>query len=142
MAKKLTVLFFMILSFSACQKKTLKKEAFDVELEKEAQVLQESVARISDIPDVPLPVVIKKIIYAPQDSDQLQIFCDMTGVDKIELCSYYEAGMERLGWDFQGFCSAQEELLVFAKPSGSLCVLSLRDNQRMVITIMKKKDLL
>lgn len=142
MIKNSIQLFLVALFLSSCQKIELKKRPSDLaRKQEEAELLQESVARLSDIPDVPLPVIIKKITYAQQDSDQLQICCEMAGIDAEELCSYYEAGMERLGWSLQSSCNAQERLLVFVKPGGSLCVISLRDNQGMVITMMKKKDL-
>lgn len=141
MAKKFVALLMMIVFFSSCQKNVLKKQQKNVFLQQEIEALQESVARLSDIPDVPLPVMIKKIENTNAEQDQLQIICDVYDISRADLYSYYEGEMERLGWQLQGSYDQQEGLLVFVKPGGSLCVISLRDHQQMIITIMKKKDL-
>lgn len=142
MIKKILTLYVTLLFFSSCQKNLSKKGVCDVEQYHDARALQESVARMLDIPDVPLPVVIKNITYASPESDQLQICCDMAGMNKVELYAYYEGEMERLGWSLQGAYDGLEGMLVFVKPGGSLCVISIRDHKCMVITVIKKKDLL
>lgn len=141
MIKNFIALFAMLLFFSSCHKHLPSQKMHESEQSRNAQALQESVARIVDIPDVPLPIIIKDITYASLESDQLQIYCDLAGMNRSELYAYYEGEMERLGWSLQGAYDGQEGLLIFVKPGGSLCVLSIRDQGRMVITIIKKKDL-
>lgn len=141
MIKNIVRLSAILLFFSSCHKKLPSGKIDELEQRRNALMLQESVARILDIPDVPLPIIIKNVTYASSESDQLQMFCDLAGMSRSDLYAYYEGEMERLGWSLQGAYDGQEGLLVFVKPGGSLCVISIRGQNDMVITIIKKKDL-
>lgn len=134
MLKKIFFSAFVLLSFSACQKRVaIKKTDRNSSYE-----LQESIARLNDIPDLPLQARVQNVMPSQQNSEDMQIICDagLLGWDDVQ--NYYEQEMERFGWDLQAlYRSDRESLIVFRKASGSLCIISLKDKQ-LVITKLKK----
>lgn len=104
--------------------------------------LQESIARISIIPDVPLAVSIVNIVKSEENPNDLQIFCHYGSMLKKILKSFYIEEMERFGWNLIHQCDGQELLLLFENPQGITCVVSIRDKKQLVITILQKKETL
>lgn len=125
----------VIVMLSACQKNMQKHQ-------NKALQLQESVARLSEIPDTPLHVVIQKVLKSEQNPDNLQIFCEFSKMPRNDLKSFYMGEMERLGWKLDAEYEGMEHLLNFSKPDGSICLLSFRDKHQLVITLIKKKEML
>jgi len=141
--KNIQMFLMLFMCLAGCQKniqQKQKKQQEQVAQKVEIDPLQETIARLSDIPDVPMSTTMQKIEQSDRDLNQVQIFCDVGSVGWKELCDYYENEMERLGWSLQGRCDLQVGLIVFVKPSGSLCVISMRSQKGMVITLLKKKD--
>ena len=131
-----TCIFIFLLS--GCQKKQNINNK-----QPEIYKLKEFIAKLIDIPDVLMQCKIKKIIESEEDLGQFQIICDCNNINQIDLTNYYKAEMERLGWNLQSiYDETNEVLLVFLKPSGSTCVISLREKNQLYITIMNKKDIL
>lgn len=124
----------LLLALSSCGYKSSLKKSTDKAL------LQESIARLSNIPDVPLAVQVRNIVKSEQDPDSVQMFCHYGSMSVQDLKSFYVEEMERLGWKLQAECNGLESLLYFAKPLGDMCVVSIRSHKQLVLTLMTKKE--
>ncbi len=135
MFKQILVSIIMVVTFGSCQKKATTKK-IDID---DTYRLQESIARLSDIPDAPMQVTIQKIVPSLVDSDGIQIFCNSGLLHWDDIKNYYEQEMERIGWIMQYEYQADgiESLMIFIKPSGSLCMISLRNKQLIITKLIK-----
>lgn len=141
MKKTLYSCFALLVSlFSGCQKHIEKQKRLAHDKQTKMYELQESIARLVDIPDVPLQCKIIAIAESEQGSSEFQLICDCALMLHADIISYYKEEMERIGWQLQSEYDREgEALLVFIKPGGSVCTVSLRDHQRVVITKMISK---
>lgn len=129
----LVLSFLAVLSFSSCRYKLISDK------KNQNVLLQESIARLACIPDVPLGVQVQSVIKAEQDPDSVQLFCRYGAVAQKYLKSFYIEEMERIGWKLLSEHDGEEVLLLFEKPSGAVCSVSIRDNKKLVVTLLYKK---
>jgi len=135
-------LFVLLSMFSGCQnKKTVNKKMS--RLAKQSQMsLQESLARISDLPDGPFGFQVKKMITDQQSPENVQIFyqaLDKDTVDYNKIKESYCGDMELLGWKLDSVFDGQDMILVFVRPSGKMCMISLRHGGKLVVVMLGKK---
>lgn len=130
----LGVSVFVLLVSSCSYKAPFKQQSV------EKISLQESIARLSSIPDVPLGVQVKNIIKLENDPDSLQVFCYYGSMKAKDLKIFYNEEMERIGWRLIAEYDGAEILLNFEKPSGIICVISIRMDRQLVITLITKKE--
>ena len=123
-----------MITLSSCSANRTFKKSVDKTL------LQESIARLSNIPDVPIGVYVRNIVKSDQDPDSVQIFCHYGSMSAQDLKCFYFEEMERVGWKLKAEHAGVEYLLYFAKPSGDICIVSIRGCQQLVITLMIKKE--
>lgn len=106
--------------------------------------LEESVARIADIPDAPLGFEVKQVVQDLFSKPSTQIvyqakssnFSKMQDVEKS-----YMRDMESLGWRYSGcFQSEKEIIMIFERPRGKKCVAILNDSGVFKVTITTKKE--
>ena len=127
----------MLLMATGCQKQYVKKSS----KKQHAVSLQESIARLSDIPDAPLETVALKVVKSEQVPDNLQIFYSFDSLSKRDIKTFYIEEMERLGWQLHFGFDGDEDVLEFVKPSGIVCLVVIRKSS-FVITVVKLKDML
>jgi len=147
--KQTNILFFVcILGLFGCAgKKEYSKVKMNVD---DTQQLQETVARVTHIPDVPFGFKVLKVVYdvtspaqSKSVSGNIQIMYQPLKTAKIDnaiLKKWYETEMETLGWDSMSqFQTDQDVLLVFKRPGNVMCNISI-DRQHMVsITLLQIK---
>ena len=103
--------------------------------------VQESLARLADIPDVPMYVHVKNVLKDDENPNQTQIICTFgTGIKRQDLKKFYIEEMERLGWGLLLESAMQDIILVFHKPDGRYCVVSVQGQSELVVTICKAGD--
>lgn len=139
--KRWLLLCLPVFFLSACQKKRLSNSFGGISRKKDSEKNQEIIARLSDIPDSPFSIVLEKAKYSVQRPDQYELWYNTRAMSYEHIKSYYAVQMELLGWKLQGLYDGiddQEDAYVFVKPNGSWCLLSLRGNGQMVLTILKK----
>ena len=98
--------------------------------------------RLSDVPDAPLHVVVRSVVKSEQTPDDLQVFYEYGSLGRQEIKNFYMEEMERLGWRLNFEFEGAELLLEFIKPNGMLCIISFRNKNSFVMTMIKKKDML
>lgn len=131
---KKELLFLGILScFVACRHKGQK-------IDKKTFELQASLARFSEIPDAPIYVKVRDIVRSLLHPEDVQVFYDLGKADKVEVKDFYIEEMERRGWRLHAQYDGLEYFLEFVRPSGMICIVSIRDKQKMVVTLLKKGD--
>ncbi len=130
--------------FSGCgqhKKEALKKKSRQA---RQSQLfLQESLARIPDLPDGPFGFEVKKMISDDQNPENVQIFyqaLDKETVNCDQIKDSYCSDMELLGWKLASVFEGQDMILVFVRPSGNMCVISLRQGGKLVVALLGKKD--
>lgn len=110
---------------------------------KEAQkmAMEESIARLSMIPDVPFGIEVLDVIKSKSNPNAVQVICKYTISQSIEdLKSFYLQEMERLGWKLQAEYEGNEIILLFVKAEVYSCMISIRKKQEFVITLLVKKE--
>jgi hypothetical protein len=142
---KILSLFFSLVFMGGCQSKKQALVKPQRQKKQDKLFLQESIARISQLPDCPFGFEVKKIVTDDNCSENLQIIYQ--SIDK-ELVDYhlikdsYCSDMELLGWNLSYEFEGQDLLLLFVKPSGKTCMISLRSGGKLVVAILdKKRDL-
>lgn len=93
---------------------------------------QEIIARCSDLPDTPFQVQLKKIIVAPENHDQMQIFYTTT-LSVQDIIFYYEQQMERLGWQLLAQSKLQDAFLCYGKPEKFCSILIFEGSFRVYV---------
>ncbi|MBI2352655.1 hypothetical protein HYV11_00235 [Candidatus Dependentiae bacterium] len=136
--KRFVFTAFLLLFCSACQKKIAIKT-----IPPEPWQLQESLAKLSDLPDIPLSIKVQKIEFSQLSTKGMQIFGNLLSNSWFDIKEYYEQEMERFGWCFLSEYKAESnELLVFSRPNGCLLMLSYQEAKQIVITVLNKKEML
>lgn len=132
---KVFVLLAGLLLLSSCQYQKQSKTR------KEHSYVQESLARLADIPDTPMYVHVKNVLKDDENPNQVQIICTFgTGIKRQDLKKFYIEEMERLGWGLLFESAMQDIILVFHKPDGRYCVVSVQGRSDLVVTIYKAGD--
>jgi len=105
--------------------------------------LQESVARLTMIPEAPLGFMVERVTQDAKEPSSSQIQYRLTKkrvVDLELLQSSYLADMELLGWNcVSQFCGTDEMILLFERPGGFLSQVSYNHNSGLRVTILSKK---
>jgi len=141
-----TLAVCVVLMFvSGCQNKKNAHKKSSYPKKQEHLFLQESVARISDLPDGPFGFDVKKIVKDDSNKENIQIYYqakNKEAVDYNEIRNSYCSDMELLGWNLASMFDGEELILIFVRPLGKTCVISLRAHGKLVVAILnKKKDL-
>lgn len=143
---KLTFFFFPMLFLlvgCAVNKKTIKRVRQYDGIEKSNVDLQEMVARLTQIPDVPLGFEVFQVVYDDVDVENVQIQYRLTkknasAVDLVQLQKVYQADMELLGWNcLKCFNTEQSIFLLFNKPSGSYCQVAFDQDKILKVTLLQ-----
>ena len=107
--------------------------------------LQETIARLSDVPDTPVGFKIKKIEKDESNPDNVRIEYLAKKKDLVQsedIKHLYCSNMELLGWNLIAMFDGPDLLLLFERPRGKKCIVSLhRDGYLMVSILGKKRDL-
>ncbi len=136
--KKAFLLSVFLLALTACSKKNHKnKHRVD-----RLHCMQESIARLSQVPDAPVFATIKRVVRSEINPDDIQAFYTVgRAISTKELKQFYMEEMERLGWNLRVECEAEELLLEFIRPNHQICIISFRKQHELVITLCTKKDM-
>lgn len=107
--------------------------------------LEETVARITHIPDAPFGLRLHNIVHDQIHPDNVQILYRLLKkaiIDRPDLKTFYMTNMEILGWDLVNqFESEQELLLMFVRPGNIWCLVHFdQHNVLSVVLISEKKD--
>ena len=105
--------------------------------------LEETVARMTQIPDVPFGFRLHSVILDQSNTDNLKILYHPKKSAKIDL-EYlkkdYMTTMETLGWDFiNQFESQHEFLLNFVKPGNIWCQVRFDQNNMLTVWLVSEK---
>lgn len=135
--RKYQYLVVLLLSFSGCSHKEAK-----VRKNNHSRVkFEEEIARLSSIPDAPLHVTLQKVIRSERDPDNVQVRYKIgSSVIREDVKDFYLSEMERIGWMLQLEWLEGEYVLQFMKPRGQMCLITIRENKTLLITLAKKKD--
>lgn len=139
---KIFILFLAVAFVSGCQNKKAALVKASKPKKQDKLFLQESVARISQLPDCPFGFDIKKIVVDENNPENVQLYyqaTDKESIDYHQVKDSYCSDMELLGWNRTCEFDGQDLILVFVKPSGKTCVISLRSGGKLVVAILNKK---
>ncbi|MCX5923673.1 MAG: hypothetical protein NTU89_03865 [Candidatus Dependentiae bacterium] len=139
---KILILFLSLVFIGGCQNKKAALVKPQKQKKQDKLFLQESVARISQLPDCPFGFEVKKIVTDENNSENLQIFYQSTNKDLIDyrmIKDSYSSDMELLGWNLSYEFGGPDLILMFVKPSGKACMISLRSGGKLVVSILSKK---
>ncbi|OGB86474.1 hypothetical protein A3J41_02870 [candidate division TM6 bacterium RIFCSPHIGHO2_12_FULL_38_8] len=134
-------LFFSLFLLSACsdqKKQKIAKQGNPAELE-------ETVARMSYIPDAPFGFRLQGVVYDQHNPKNVQILyrsAKKISIDFKDLRQTYLASMEMLGWDFVSeYVNADELFLLFSRPGKMWCQVRCEQNILTVVMMVgQKKD--
>lgn len=144
MKKTLFTLILSLLVATGCQHKKSTQQSY-LKQKEDSFALQESIARISDIPDGPVGFKVKEVEKDESNPDNVRIEYKAKRKEAVQLediKKLYCSNMELLGWDLTSIFEGQELLMLFEKPRGKKCVVSLRRDGCLMVTILgKKRDL-
>ncbi|MFA5998531.1 MAG: hypothetical protein WC747_00725 [Candidatus Babeliales bacterium] len=131
----------VLLVVTGCQHKKTK-----VVSRQDSFALQESIARLCDIPDGPVGFKVKEVEKDEGNSDNVRIEYKARKKEVVQLediKKLYSCNMELLGWNLTSIFDGQDELLMlFERPRGKKCIVSLRLDGCLIVTILgKKRDL-
>lgn len=145
--KKMTLFYFLcILGFSGCaSKKEHSKIKMNID---DAQQLQETVARVTHIPDIPFGFKVLKVmrdvtpsLESKAQGDNIQILYQPLRTTKVvlaQLKQWYETEMETLGWDCMSqFQTDHDLLLVFKRPGNVMCHIMIDQQHMITITLLQ-----
>ncbi|MBM18148.1 MAG: hypothetical protein CL947_03735 [Epsilonproteobacteria bacterium] len=127
---KLLALHLFLLCFTGCCMQTLS-----VKKTKQNNV-HELLARMSDIPDMPFSVKVTDCSKSESNPNSVQIQGIYRQSSQSDIVDYYIEGMERCGWDLKSSYIGDEAILLFSRPSGTYCSISVRRKRQLCITIL------
>lgn len=140
--------FLCILAFAGCAgKKEHSKMKMNLD---DAKLLQETVARVTHVPDVPFGFKVLKIMHDTTPSLELNVVSDniqivyqpfkTAKIDNAVLKKWYETEMEMLGWDCMSqFQTDQDILLIFKRPGNVVCNIVIDLQHMITITLLQVK---
>ncbi|HSW76771.1 MAG TPA: hypothetical protein VLG50_06985 [Candidatus Saccharimonadales bacterium] len=133
-----TMSFFIVLFFAA----GCKHKQTAIIPKQDPLALQELLARLSDLPDVPYGYQVKKIEKDQRNPDSVFIEYQANKKDCVQhedIKKMYYSSMELLGWNFVSEFQGQEILLFFERPRGKKCIISLRQDGYLIVFVLSKK---
>lgn len=131
-------IFFFIL-FSGCSRK--QQKAMIVASSQNNTQLEESVARMTHIPDAPLGFRLQAVIPDQNNAENVQIvYYPAKGIliDSASVKKYYEIEMETFGWQqLSTFESMDELFLIFQRPGNVSCQVMLSHENILTVMILQ-----
>ncbi|MBP6891995.1 hypothetical protein KBB68_00280 [Candidatus Babeliales bacterium] len=137
--KNIKILFLSIVFFSGCSRK--QQKAMVLKSCERTTQLEESVARMTHIPDAPFGFRLQAVIPDQTNPESVQIVYHpvkslMVDLDVVK--KNYEIEMEILGWQLISTFESMEELfLMFKRPGNVWCQIFLSHENILTVMILK-----
>jgi hypothetical protein len=137
--KNITFLFFSIIFFSGCSHK--QEKAMIIKSCAQTTQLEESVARMTHIPDAPFGFRLQAVIPDQKNPESVQIvYYPIKGVsiDADAVKKNYEIEMEVLGWQLVSTFESVDELYVmFKRPGNVSCHVILSHENILTVMVLQ-----
>ncbi len=136
---KLFLSLFLVSIFAGCSRK--QQKAMIIKSSNCTVQLEESVARMTHVPDAPLGFYLQAVIPDQTNEENVQIvYCPGKGVsvDADVVKKNYEIEMETLGWQLISTFESMEELfLMFVRPGNIWCQIILSHENILTVMVLK-----